>query len=59
MGVEMPIYAFKCFKCNAQRNVHFGFDDKHELECECGNAMSKVIGATPAIFRGNGWGGSK
>lgn len=57
MGVEMPIYAFKCFKCNAQRNVYFGFDDKQELDCECGNAMSKVIGATPAIFRGGGWGG--
>ena len=53
----MPIYSFKCYKCNAQRNVHFGFDDKHELDCECGHVMSKVIGATPAIFRGTGWGG--
>jgi putative FmdB family regulatory protein len=55
----MPIYGFKCFKCNEQENVYFGFDDKHEVTCKCGNTMSKVIGATPAIFRGGGWGGSK
>ena len=55
----MPIYQFKCFKCDEQKNMYFGFDDKHEIKCDCGNDMSKVIGVTPAIFRGGGWGGSK
>lgn len=54
----MPIYSFKCYKCLKQENVYFGFNDKHEVTCECGNVMSKVIGATPAIFRGTGWGKS-
>jgi putative FmdB family regulatory protein len=54
----VPIYLFKCYKCMKQENIYFGFNDKHEKTCECGNAMSKVIGATPAIFRGTGWGKS-
>ena len=54
-----PVYIFKCYKCSKQESIYFGFNDKHEVDCECGNAMSKVIGATPAIFRGGGWGGSK
>jgi putative FmdB family regulatory protein len=55
----MPMYHFKCFKCNAEAEKYFGFHDKHEATCECGNVMSKVIQATPAVFRGGGWGGQK
>ena len=54
----MPVYLFKCYKCIKQESIYFRFEDKHEKTCECGNAMSKVIGATPAIFRGTGWGKS-
>lgn len=53
------MYHFKCFKCNAEGEFYFGFHDKHEKTCECGNAMSKVIQPAPAIFRGTGWGGQK
>ena len=38
----MPIYLFKCYKCMKQENVYFGFNDKHEVTCECGNAMRSV-----------------
>jgi len=54
----VPVYVFKCYKCMKQESIYFGFEDKHERTCYCGNAMSKVIGATPAIFRGTGWGKS-
>lgn len=51
----MPVYLFKCYECNEHQNVYFGFHDKHEVTCECGRPMSKVIGATPAIFKASGF----
>jgi putative FmdB family regulatory protein len=54
----MPTYEFKCPKCSQLEEKHFGFQDEHKLLCpKCKTKMNKVIGATPAIFHGGGWGG--
>jgi Zn finger protein HypA/HybF involved in hydrogenase expression len=54
----MPFYEFKCAKCSKQEEKYFSFQEKHELKCvKCKKEMNKVIQATPAVFRGGGWGG--
>ena len=53
----MPTYAFKCDKCGSEAERYFGFHDTHEVTCDCGQLMSKIITPTPAVFRGTGWGG--
>ena len=54
----MPMYLFKCYSCNFAKEQYFMFSEEHILTCEnCEGNMSKVIQATPAIFRGGGWGG--
>jgi putative FmdB family regulatory protein len=53
----MPFYQFQCKKCGEAVEIYFGFADKQEVKCECGQDMEKVIAAIGVIFRGNGWGG--
>lgn len=55
----MPMYQFRCNACNATLDKHFGFTDKQEVTCKCGEQMQKVISAVGVIFTGNGWGGQK
>ena len=56
----MPTYEFKCEKCFRLDEKYFGFTDEHLFDCEnCKTPMTKLFRATPAVFRGNGWGGSK
>jgi putative FmdB family regulatory protein len=54
----MPTYEFACIPCDIQIEQYFTFHEDHRVECEkCGNAMIKVMQATPAQFKGGGWGG--
>ena len=52
----MPIYEFRCKKCNNQIEVLQKFSDKSPTRCkECGGRLEKLI-STPAIqFKGEGW----
>ena len=54
----MPVYEFKCNKCEAITEKAFNFDEEHKVLCKkCKKPMAKVYQATRAIFRGTGWGG--
>lgn len=56
----MPIYEFKCNKCEAVTEEAFDFHTEHKVICKkCEQPMNKLYQATPAIFRGGGWGGQK
>jgi putative FmdB family regulatory protein len=54
----MPTYEFKCETCNANAEKYFNFTDEHLFDCQtCNKPMKKLFRATPAVFRGSGWGG--
>ena len=54
----MPNYDFACLSCDIQVERYFQFNEEHRVECpQCGNSMVKVFNATPAHFKGGGWGG--
>jgi putative FmdB family regulatory protein len=54
----MPTYDFTCDSCGEKTTQAFGFHENHLVECpQCEKPMRKIIGATPAVFRGGGWGG--
>jgi len=54
----MPNYDFRCKKCKAFITRHQGFYDDSIPDCPtCKTPMNKIIYATPAVFRGGGWGG--
>lgn len=56
----MPNYDFACVSCDITEEGFFKFEEEHRKECpRCGNLMNKVFSATPAHFKGGGWGGSK
>jgi len=58
MENQLPTYDFACITCDIQVERYFTFNEEHRVECEkCGNSMVKVLTATPAHFRGGGWGG--
>ena len=56
----MPTYDYKCNNCNSQVEVTRSFDQDGDPMCTgCNSTMSRVWQATPAIFRGGGWGGKQ
>ena len=55
-GLLMPIYEFKCDKCEAITDVALGFDAPKEVICQnCGVKMWRVWTPTPTHFKGDGW----
>jgi putative FmdB family regulatory protein len=56
----MPHYEYRCKKCSAHLMLQQEFHDDSVPNCPtCDALMSKIYAATPAIFRGTGWGKSK
>ena len=53
----MPKYDFKCDSCGVTLEKYFSFDEERAATCECGAVMKQVFTATPAHFKGGGWGG--
>lgn len=54
----MPNYDFHCSLCSTTREIWLDFNDEQLPNCEkCHVAMKKVFQATPAHFKGGGWGG--
>jgi putative FmdB family regulatory protein len=52
----MPIYEFKCDKCDGIQDVALGFEAPKEVLCDkCGVRMFRVWTATPTHFKGQGW----
>jgi putative FmdB family regulatory protein len=53
----MPMYDYKCSRCNLNQEVQHGWHDRPMILCNyCNEPMVKVIAATPAHFKGKGWG---
>lgn len=52
----MPIYEFRCKKCNAQIEVFQKISDKFPTRCKkCGGRLEKMISSTAFHFKGEGW----
>ena len=52
----MPIYEFRCKKCNEQIEVFQKHSDKPPTRCrKCGGRMEKQFSRTSVQFKGEGW----
>jgi putative FmdB family regulatory protein len=52
----MPIYEFRCKKCNDQIEVYQKHSDKPPTRCrKCGGRMEKQFSRTSVQFKGEGW----
>jgi hypothetical protein len=54
----MPSYDFKCDTCSSVIEVQRSFDEEGTPTCiPCNKTMTRMWQATPAHFKGGGWGG--
>lgn len=52
----MPIYEYRCGKCQHQFDLLQKITDEPVKECpECGGPVSKLISSTSFILKGSGW----
>jgi putative FmdB family regulatory protein len=52
----MPIYEFRCKKCNALTEVFQKLSDKPPSRCrKCGGRLEKLVSKTAIQFKGEGW----
>jgi putative FmdB family regulatory protein len=52
----MPIYEYKCLKCNRKLEVVQKFSDDPLTTCiECGGELKKLISNTSFVLKGSGW----
>lgn len=52
----MPIYEFRCKKCNNQIEVYQKISDKPPTRCKkCGGRLEKQISRSAVQFKGEGW----
>ncbi len=52
----MPLYEYRCTKCNHVFEKIQKFSDPHVTECpKCGAAVEQVISAPAVQFKGAGW----
>ena len=58
--MTMPIYEYRCDKCDKSRELVASIVQKYEVTCDnCDVPMWRVWHPTPAIFKGEGWAGKK
>ncbi|GBE06643.1 MAG TPA: zinc ribbon domain-containing protein [Nitrospirae bacterium] len=52
----MPIYEYKCTKCNEQFEVKQRITEDPLTECgSCGGKLKKLISSTSFVLKGSGW----
>lgn len=52
----MPIYEYRCLKCEKKLEVVRKFSDPPLRVCpECGGALRKLISNTSFVLKGSGW----
>lgn len=52
----MPIYEYKCTKCNKQFEVTRKITDAPLVRCgSCGGELKKLISNTSFVLKGSGW----
>jgi putative FmdB family regulatory protein len=52
----MPIYEFRCTKCNAYIEVFQKLSDKQPTRCQkCKGRLEKLVSKSAISFKGEGW----
>jgi putative FmdB family regulatory protein len=52
----MPVYEYKCSRCNEQFEVNQRIHDTPLTTCtSCGGPLKKLITNTSFVLKGNGW----
>lgn len=51
----MPLYTFRCRKCNVITEVSHGFSDPHPELCECGGELIRVFHNPQIVYKGAGF----
>jgi putative FmdB family regulatory protein len=52
----MPLYDYKCSKCQKVTEVRHGFGEHFTDPCpECGGALVRVFNPAPIVFKGSGF----
>ncbi len=52
----MPLYDYKCSKCQKVTEVRHGFGESFADPCpQCGGALSRVFNPAPIVFKGSGF----
>lgn len=52
----MPVYEYKCLKCNETFEIFQKFSDSPLTECSsCGGQIKKLITSTSFVLKGSGW----
>lgn len=52
----MPIYEYRCKKCNTQIEVFQKLNDKPPTRCKkCSGRLEKMISSPAIQFKGEGW----
>ena len=52
----MPLYDYKCSKCQKVTEVRHGFGENFTDPCpQCGGALSRVFNPAPIVFKGSGF----
>ncbi len=52
----MPIYEYRCKKCNTKIEVFQKLNDKPPTRCKkCGGRLEKMISSPAIQFKGEGW----
>lgn len=52
----MPLYDYRCSKCQQVTEVRHGFDDAFAEPCPaCGGALLRVFNPAPIVFKGSGF----
>jgi putative FmdB family regulatory protein len=52
----MPLYDYRCSKCQNLVEVRHGFNDRYAEPCsKCGGEFSRVFNPAPIVFKGSGF----
>lgn len=52
----MPIYEYKCVKCDKVYEIWCSFNDKNDFSCDkCGGKLEKIVSLTNFHLKGGGW----
>lgn len=52
----MPLYDYKCAKCQKVTEVRHGFDATYTEPCAaCGGELQRVFNPAPIVFKGSGF----